>query len=80
MEKLELFNVSKYYSKFRALSDVSLKLFPGEVHALMGENGAGKTTLIKVLAGVLKADQINIKIDGYNSNINSSSDSSSSSD
>ncbi|SVD14970.1 uncharacterized protein METZ01_LOCUS367824, partial [marine metagenome] len=75
MEKLELFNVSKYYSKFRALSDVSLKLFPGEVHALMGENGAGKTTLIKVLAGVLKADQINIKIDGYNSNINSSSDS-----
>ena len=37
MEKLELFNVSKYYSKFRALSDVSLKLFPGEVHALMGE-------------------------------------------
>ena len=75
MEKLELFNVSKYYSKFRALSDVSLKLFPGEIHALMGENGAGKTTLIKVLAGVLKADQINIKIDGYNSNINSSSDS-----
>ena len=64
MEKLELFNVSKNYSGFKALSDVSLKLLSGEVHAIMGENGAGKTTLIKVLAGVLKADKIKIKVDG----------------
>ncbi len=53
---LQLSGVSKRFSGVAALSDVGLRLFPGEVHALMGQNGAGKSTLIKVLTGVYPAD------------------------
>jgi len=48
----------------RALSGVNLRLFAGEVHALMGQNGAGKSTLIKVLTGVYPADQGNMRLNG----------------
>ena len=53
---LELRGVSKQFLGVRALSNVGLRLFPGEVHALMGQNGAGKSTLIKVLTGVHPPD------------------------
>jgi ABC-type sugar transport system ATPase subunit len=46
--------VSKHYPGVQALSDVTLSLAPGEVHALVGENGAGKSTLIKVLGGLVE--------------------------
>jgi simple sugar transport system ATP-binding protein len=49
---LTMTGITKVFPGVRALSDVDLRLFPGEVHALMGENGAGKSTLIKVLTGV----------------------------
>jgi len=53
---LELSGITKTFLGVRALHDVSLRLFAGEVHALMGQNGAGKSTLIKVLTGVFPAD------------------------
>jgi ribose transport system ATP-binding protein len=49
---LELRHISKSFGAAFALFDVSLALWPGEVHALAGENGAGKSTLIKILSGV----------------------------
>ena len=47
----EMRGISKTFPGVRALNDVSLKAWGGEVLALMGENGAGKSTLIKILSG-----------------------------
>ena len=48
----------------QALQDVSLRLQPGEVLAIVGENGAGKSTLMKIVAGVDKADAGSLLLDG----------------
>ncbi len=61
---LELRNVSKRFDMTQALDDVSLTLYPGEIHALVGENGAGKSTLIKVATGVYQPDQGEIWVNG----------------
>ncbi len=50
---LELAGIHKQFAGIAVLEDVRLRLYPGEIHALMGQNGAGKSTLIKVLTGVL---------------------------
>jgi simple sugar transport system ATP-binding protein len=49
--------ISKTYGHVRALSDVSLELYRGEVLALFGDNGAGKSTLTKCLCGVIQPDE-----------------------
>ncbi|MCJ8145214.1 sugar ABC transporter ATP-binding protein [Ancylobacter sp. A5.8] len=49
---LKMQGISKHFAGVRALSDVTLSVEPGEIHALVGENGAGKSTLMKVLSGV----------------------------
>ncbi|NCB32061.1 MAG: sugar ABC transporter ATP-binding protein, partial [Clostridia bacterium] len=54
----------KSFGHIRALHDVSLSVFPGEVLALVGDNGAGKSTLIKILTGVLQPDSGAIEFEG----------------
>lgn len=61
---LELRGISKSFPGVKALSNVTLRLYPGEVHTLMGQNGAGKSTLIKVLTGVYTPDSGEIVLDG----------------
>src|SRR6476646_4279851 len=62
---LELTDVSKAFGPVQALSNVSLKLVPGQVHCLAGENGAGKSTLIRVLTGALHRDSGSYDIEGH---------------
>jgi len=57
-------HVSKRYPGVLAVDDVSLDLFAGEVHGLVGENGAGKSTLIKLLAGAVPRDGGEILVRG----------------
>jgi ribose transport system ATP-binding protein len=62
---LEMRRISKTFPGVKALNNVELTVYPGEVHALMGENGAGKSTLMKVLSGAYTADHGGeIRIDG----------------
>jgi rhamnose transport system ATP-binding protein len=61
---LEMRNIAKRFDATQALEDVSLTLYPGEVHALLGENGAGKSTLIKIITGVYQPDRGEILLAG----------------
>jgi simple sugar transport system ATP-binding protein len=61
---VELRDITVEFPGVKALDGVSFRLFPGEVHALLGENGAGKSTLIKALTGVYDIDAGEITIGG----------------
>ncbi len=61
---LRMRGISKRFPGVQALDDVDFQLFPGEVHALLGENGAGKSTLVKLLTGVYDADAGDILLAG----------------
>jgi monosaccharide-transporting ATPase len=61
---VEMRDISITFGNVHALDQVSLRLLPGEVHALMGENGAGKSTLIKALTGVYTIDSGTVLVGG----------------
>ncbi|MEM9813712.1 MAG: ATP-binding cassette domain-containing protein, partial [Pseudomonadota bacterium] len=61
---MTLTGITKSFPGVRALSDVSLELYPGQVTALVGENGAGKSTIVKCLTGIYRPDAGRIEIDG----------------
>ena len=56
--------IMKRFAATTALDAVNLDLFPGEIHALLGENGAGKSTLMHVLSGLTRADSGEIFVEG----------------
>lgn len=62
--RLEVEGMNKSFPGVKALDQVSLRVKPGSVHALIGENGAGKSTLMKCLFGLYHPDEGTIKIDG----------------
>ena len=72
---LEMNNITKEFPGVKALNDVSIDLYSGEVHGLLGENGAGKSTLIKILAGDYSNDQGEIFIKEKNVEFHSPADS-----
>ena len=61
---VEMTGITITFPGVKALDAVDFRLFPGEVHTLMGENGAGKSTAIKALTGVYRIDGGEIRIDG----------------
>src|SRR5262245_51591723 len=56
--------VSKRYGGVRALEKAELSVYPGRIHAILGENGAGKSTLIKIMAGVVAPDEGRMTMEG----------------
>ncbi|MCQ1059790.1 galactose/methyl galactoside ABC transporter ATP-binding protein MglA [Photobacterium sp. DNB23_23_1] len=69
---LEMTGISKSFPGVKALDDVSLKVRPHSIHALMGENGAGKSTLLKCLFGIYEKDEGEILFLGKKINFHSS--------
>ncbi len=71
---LEMRDIARAFGSTQALDGVSLALYPGEIHALLGENGAGKSTLIKIMTGVQQPDRGEMRIDGRSVRVTSSQD------
>ncbi len=71
---LEMIGIDKQFPGVKALDDVTIKIRPHSVHALMGENGAGKSTLMKCLFGIYNKDAGEIKLEGETVNFKNSKD------
>ena len=61
---LDIRNLTKTYGGEKAVDDLSLHILPGEIYGFIGHNGAGKTTTLKSVAGILRFDGGEIRIDG----------------
>ncbi len=66
---VEMRNMSIAFGGIKAVDDVSIDLYPGEVVGLLGHNGAGKSTLIKILSGAYKRDRGQIFVNGEEAQI-----------
>ncbi|HSW05878.1 ABC transporter ATP-binding protein [Aquabacterium sp.] len=64
MLRLELVGISKQYPAVRANDQVSLRVTPGQIHAVLGENGAGKSTLMKIIYGAVQPDEGELRWNG----------------
>ena len=64
MHRLELEHISKQYPAVKANDRVSLRVKPGEIHAVLGENGAGKSTLMKIIYGAVRPDEGTMRWNG----------------
>jgi simple sugar transport system ATP-binding protein len=62
--RLELLGITKQYPAVRANEGVSLRVKPGEIHAVLGENGAGKSTLMKIIYGAVQPDAGEMRFNG----------------
>jgi ABC-2 type transport system ATP-binding protein len=71
MEKaLELIGLTKTYKNGRGIFDINLEVNRGEIFGFLGPNGAGKTTAMKIVTGLMKADNGDVRIFGYSINNN----------
>ena len=61
---LQIEHLTKIYGEKKAVDDLSLHILPGEIYGFIGHNGAGKTTTLKSVAGILRFDAGEIRIDG----------------
>lgn len=61
---IEICNITKKFEHFTCLDQVSMTIPDGTIYGLVGENGAGKSTLLRLIAGVYRADEGEIRIDG----------------
>ena len=71
---LDMRHITKRFGGVKALTDVSIEVRKGEVHALVGENGAGKSTLMKILSGAYQMDSGEIFLDGQKIRLQSPKD------
>ena len=65
---ISMAGIGKSFGPVHALKSVNLTVYPGEIHALLGENGAGKSTLMKVLSGIHEPTKGTITINNINYN------------
>ena len=68
---IEMRHISKAFGAVRALSDVDLRLYPGEIMGLVGDNSAGKSTLMKILTGAYHRDSGDVLVSGAATNFKS---------